>query len=43
VLGRRPAPAEAEVSPELAPGRVAPATVPVTGDQGSRPSRNATG
>jgi hypothetical protein len=43
LLGRRPAPAEAEASPELAPGRVAPAIVPVTGEQRTRPSRNATG
>lgn len=43
VLGRRPAPAEAGAAPELKPGRVAHAIVPVTGDQGSRPSRNARG
>jgi hypothetical protein len=43
VLGRRPALAEAESSTELKPGRIAPAIVPVTGDQASRPSRNATG
>ena len=43
VLGRRPAPAEVEASPDLSPGRVAPATVPVARDRGSRPSRNATG
>ena len=43
ILGRRPARAEAEAGRELRPGRVAPATVPVPGDRGSRPSRNATG
>ncbi len=43
LLGRRPAVAEADAPTELAPGRVAQVIVPVTGDQGSRPSRNATG
>ena len=43
VLGRRPAHAEAETSTELNPGRVAPVTVPVTGDHGSTPTGNATG
>lgn len=41
LLGRRPAPAEA--ARDLAPGRVAPATVPVARERRSRPSRNATG
>jgi hypothetical protein len=43
LLGPRPARAEVVASTKLTPGRVAPAVVPVTGDQGSRPSRNATG
>jgi hypothetical protein len=43
VLGRRPALAEAEVSPEIKPRRAASAIGTVSGDQGSRPSRNATG
>jgi hypothetical protein len=43
ILGRRPALAAVETSPEIAPRRVAPAVVPVIGDQGSQHSRNATG
>jgi hypothetical protein len=41
LLGHRPALAEAAT--EVKPGRVAPAPVPVTSDQGSRPSRGASG
>ena len=43
VLGRRPALAEAEATPELTRARMARAIGPVGGDQGSQPSRNATG
>ena len=42
VLGRRPALAEVEVTPEIKPSRVARA-IGTSGDQGSRPSRGATG
>ena len=43
VLGQRPVLAETEAATGVKPARVTPATVPVTSDQGSRPSRNATG
>ena len=43
VLGRRPALAEAEAATEIKPRRVAHVVATVTGDQGSKPSRGATG
>jgi len=43
ILGRRPAPVEAEPAAELLPGRIAPAIESVASEQRRRPSRRATG